>query len=295
MLNVYTKTDMGKVRETNQDSCSWSRLGENALWAVVCDGMGGANGGNVASAMAIEIISEKLAQDFTSDMDGEEVRDLMDAAIMAANSGVYELANEDSELYGMGTTVVMVVIVDDTVQIAHVGDSRIYSIYNDEIKQLSNDHSMVQMLVDLGEITAEEAKHHPKKNIITRAVGVDDTVDIDFCELTLRKGEKLLLCSDGLTNFVEDEDLRNIIEENDGQEAVELLIENANNNGGGDNITAVLICGDAKESDNAVNEEVETEAEEVEEEKNEEDCENSEDDSEEIAETSEDSSEDEDE
>lgn len=258
MLNVYTKTDMGKVRETNQDSCSWGRLGGDGLWAVVCDGMGGANGGNIASAMAIEIISEKLAQDFSPEMDGEEVRDLMDAAVMAANCGIFDMANEDSELSGMGTTVVMAVIVGNTAQIANVGDSRIYSIVNGEINQLSTDHSMVQMLVDIGEITPEEAKHHPKKNIITRAVGVDDTVDIDFCEYTLKSGERLLLCSDGLTNFVEDDELRDIVEENDGQKAVELLVENANENGGGDNITVVLIEGEtAQENTEETDEQIE--------------------------------------
>jgi protein phosphatase len=142
----------------------------------------------------------------------------------------------------MGTTVVVVIVSKNTAYIAHAGDSRAYLLTGESIRQLTTDHSVVQVMVDRGELTADEARCHPRKNLITRALGVKPKLDIDYCECPLADGDIILMCSDGLSNYVEESELYNILRFNDGKAAVDKLINTANANGGGDNITAVAIC-----------------------------------------------------
>lgn len=241
-MKIAKMSDIGKTRKMNQDACASGEFPDKTVWAVVCDGMGGAASGDIASTTAVRIISERITSSYREGMSSNSVRSLLFSAVEAANSVVYEMSQSNPEFSGMGTTVVASVIVDGTVYIAHAGDSRAYRIAKDSITQLTKDHSMVQVMVDRGQITPLEAKEHPKKNIITRAIGVEPTILIDFCEEKLSDGEILLICTDGLTNTVDDCEILQMSNDFDCFTLSQKLIETANNNGGYDNITVVLIA-----------------------------------------------------
>ncbi|MBQ9532137.1 MAG: Stp1/IreP family PP2C-type Ser/Thr phosphatase [Eubacterium sp.] len=241
-MKIVAKTDKGKIRESNQDAYAVGELPGEVAWAVVCDGMGGAAGGNIASALAVKVISDKITSCYNERMRESSIKNLLDSAITAANIEVYDMADSHSELRGMGTTVVCAVVRGDTAFIAHAGDSRAYIAGKDEVKQITTDHSMVQDLVDKGKITAEEAEHHPNKNIITRAVGVDKRIEIDFDQFDLIENETLILCTDGLSNYVSTNELLEDIKDGQYYAFADRLVKRANNNGGGDNITVVAIA-----------------------------------------------------
>lgn len=240
-MEIFSKTDKGMVRSSNQDAELHGTFDCGDVWAVVCDGMGGANGGSVASSTAVEEIARNLKQSYTGGMSGNAVRDTLGSAIKSANVKVYIQAQEDISLRGMGTTVVAAIISGNTAYIAHAGDSRAYLLRKDTIRQITTDHSVVQVMVDRGELTADEARNHPRKNLITRALGVKPKLDIDYCECPFAAGDILLMCSDGLSNCVEEREMCDILRSNDGQAAVDKLIDTANKNGGSDNITAVAL------------------------------------------------------
>ena len=241
-MKIVAKTDKGLVRENNQDAYAVGELPGEVAWAVVCDGMGGAAGGNIASALAVKVISEKITSAYNERMRDASIKNLLDSAIAAANIEVYDLAYSRSDLNGMGTTVVAVIVRDNIAYIAHAGDSRAYLVSKDDVKQITVDHSLVQNLVDRGEITPEEAERHPKKNLITRALGVDKRIDVDFSEVDLCENETLILCTDGLSNCVNNREMSEEI--NDGQyyAFADRLVKRANKNGGNDNITVVAIA-----------------------------------------------------
>ena len=184
-MKIVAKTDKGLVRENNQDAYAVGELPGEVAWAVVCDGMGGAAGGNIASALAVKVISDKITSSYNEKMRDSSIKNLLDSAITAANIEVYDMAYSRPDLKGMGTTVVAVVVRDNVAHIAHAGDSRAYIVNKDGVEQITVDHSLVQNLVDRGEITKEEAEHHPNKNVITRALGVDKRIDVDFSEVDL--------------------------------------------------------------------------------------------------------------
>lgn len=261
-MYFYGKTDIGKMRATNQDNFFTMRISDNVLMFVLCDGMGGTNGGNIASNLAIRTFSEYIEQFLSDYIDSEtdmcrseEVNftSLLSDAVLAANAAVYSRAHENSELANMGTTIVAAISADDKLYITNVGDSRLYSLTDSVLTQLTHDHSYVQMLVDMGHITKEEAANNPRKNILTRAVGTEPRVDADVMETELPSdGSYLMLCSDGLYNFIREDELIDIITgvyneyDDDDYEAeiaykTELLVDTANANGGGDNITIILI------------------------------------------------------
>lgn len=241
-MKIVAKTDKGMVRESNQDAYAVGELPGEVAWAVVCDGMGGAAGGNIASTLAVKVISDKITSSYNSKMRDASIKNLLDSAITAANLEVYDMAYSRPELQGMGTTVVAVIVRDNNAYIAHVGDSRAYIATKDSIEQVTVDHSLVQDLVNQGKITAVEAEHHPKKNVITRAVGVDKQVDVDFSEIDLSGDSTLILCTDGLSNYVTTKEMAEDI--NDGQyyAFADRLVKRANHNGGGDNITVVAMA-----------------------------------------------------
>ena len=202
---------------------------------VVADGMGGHRAGDFASRFTVEVLAEEVQN--SKETHPEQI---LGNAIQTANERLMEEAAKDSRLEGMGTTLVAATILDHVLYFANVGDSRLYLI-NKEIRQLSKDHSMVEEMVRLGGLTEEEAKHHPDKNIITRAMGVKDKVEPDFFEYRLKGGDTILMCSDGLTNMVDDDEIFQIVKSaRDIVEAVETLIQRANENGGSDNIGIVL-------------------------------------------------------
>lgn len=244
MLKATGQTHKGAVRKENQDIFRFNVLGESLGYAIVCDGMGGENAGDVASTATIEIIDRYLKKGLKPDMNPNSVRSLMLTAVSTANAVVYEQSKLRSEFSGMGTTVELAVIYGETLHICHVGDSRIYRVIGEETELLTHDHSMVQMMVDRGELTQDEAKIHPKRNYITRAVGVSPRLDPDYAEYPIEGTPVLLLCSDGLSNYLELSDVAEQVEECVKCESVDPLIQFALCSGGADNITAVLVTMD---------------------------------------------------
>ncbi len=242
----YGLTDVGKVRKNNQDSFKIAELQNGALIMVVCDGMGGAAGGSQASSTACETFCDTILQNerllFDSDGNLKEItaKNALLTAVNKANTAVYKKALLDSSLAGMGTTLVACLIFGGKLMAVNVGDSRIYGVYDDGVVRISKDHSYVQALVDEGEITEDEARNHPKKNIILRAVGIDDTVQTDF--FTLKADMKyVLLCSDGLTNYIPDTRLSSFFEKESVQDNVQAMVHYANSEGGSDNITCAVV------------------------------------------------------
>jgi len=238
-MDIKGVTNAGLKRKTNQDYFFADKIGDVYL-AVVCDGIGGAHGGNIASEESVKIFvatfEELLA--FTSDY-----KSILLTAVGKANDGIYSMSQEQPDLKGMGTTLVACVLHGDKYYIANIGDSRLYLIDRKKLKmrQMTKDHSLVQNMVDSGELTPKEAEKYPGKNIITRAIGLDATVEADIYEGDY-KGELILLCSDGLYDFMKKEDIVKITTSYvDMDVCMDELIHTANENGGGDNITAVVM------------------------------------------------------
>ena len=228
------------MRTDNQDAYFAGKITDDSVFAVVCDGMGGANAGNVASELAVRHISEYVIRSYRDGMDMTDTEKTLKNAIVSANISLYDKAVNNAELTGMGTTAVAAFVKNGAAVIAQVGDSRIYLV-NGEIKQLTRDHSVVQSLIESGKITPEDAKVHPRKNVITRALGAEEDVAVDSDCLNLSDGDTLLLCSDGLTNFLDDKDILTVFQNNGISAVAERLVEEANKNGGGDNITVVTV------------------------------------------------------
>ncbi len=239
-MKIYSKIDKGIVRNSNQDAYFAGEISQEVTFAVVCDGMGGAKAGNVASTAAVKSISEYIANSYRSNMSLDDITKMLRNAIISANIEIYDMAAQNEQLQGMGTTVVAAVVRNGNAVVANVGDSRVYLV-DDNITQLTTDHSIVQTLIESGKITAEDAKVHPRKNVITRALGAESDVAVDIAEYNLSENNTLLLCTDGLTNFVSEEDILKTFKENDISVVSEKLVELANEGGGGDNITAVTL------------------------------------------------------
>ena len=238
-INAFGKTDVGLMRTINQDSIfvSTQPIGKLPNLFIVADGMGGHKAGDVASREAIERFVKYACTTHMSDP-----ANILDAGIISVNKDIFDMANSNRDYSGMGTTFVAASLVENHVYIANVGDSRLYLIGRD-IRQITRDHSLVEDMVRMGVLEREEARTHYKKNVITKAIGVadDKTSTPDIFEIEVENGDKLLLCSDGLTNMVEDYDIKKIVKDNDSiEDAVRELIKQANENGGKDNISAIL-------------------------------------------------------
>ena len=238
-------TDVGVKRKMNQDFvyASDDPVGHLPNLFVVADGMGGHNAGDYASRCAVETLVSYLEGT-------QETRpvSLLSGAIQEANRRVVMKAASDRSMEGMGTTIVAAVVEDDCLYVANVGDSRLYLI-DDGICQITRDQSLVEEMVRAGQLRREDARTHPEKNVITRAVGVREQLKIDFFDVSLNPGERFLLCSDGLSNMVEDDEILRIVQEEGSlEDAARRLVETANKNGGSDNISVVLvdpeICGE---------------------------------------------------
>ncbi len=241
-MEISSKTDRGLVRSDNQDYCLSGKISDNCCWAVVCDGMGGANGGHTASTTASEYIARELKNLYTNDFTEEELAALLTNVVVGANLEVYNIARKNIELTGMGTTCELVFIRNNRIHIVHVGDSRTYIIRNDKAIQLTEDHSLVQEMVKRGELTQEEADIHPNKNFITRAIGIRTVVDVDYIEQELQNGDVILICTDGLTNCVSKSDIVKIVRKTHKDIIVDKLVDKAKEGGGTDNITVITIC-----------------------------------------------------
>lgn len=240
-MKIVARTDIGLARDNNQDSYAVCELEDGAVLAVVCDGMGGAAEGALASYEAVRSIKERITERYYDGMSDISVKVLMISALENANKFIYDLSLSDKKYEGMGTTVVAALITNSYVYIAHAGDSRAYKISDGQLSQLTRDHSVVQSMLENGEITPEEAAEHPSKHIITRALGVDAEIRIDFCQESFDGGEMMILCSDGLSNFVNSDDIISLSEESNYFEFADKLVNLANQNGGGDNITVVAV------------------------------------------------------
>ncbi|MBQ2967602.1 MAG: Stp1/IreP family PP2C-type Ser/Thr phosphatase [Clostridia bacterium] len=231
-MHIAGRTDVGQVRTHNEDNYC---VGAN--FAVVADGMGGHNKGEVASSMVVELLEAAFSKDAFK-ASAQSIKKI----IRDVNRAVYKQSLSESTYNGMGTTLVACIWNQNTVYVANIGDSRCYQITDEGILQITKDHTLIQKLLDDGQITKEEALHSPNRHVITKAIGTNKEEEADVAEIQLKENMKVFLCSDGLSNHVSDEKILEIVSQSaDVDEAVERLVDNANSNGGTDNITAVLI------------------------------------------------------
>jgi serine/threonine protein phosphatase PrpC len=237
-LKAFSITDIGERRRINQDYvfCSEAAIGKLPNLFVVADGMGGHNAGEYASRFCVEFFTQRVG---VSEM--ATPVSAIEAALAETNEALIRKSMEQSELEGMGTTFVVATVFDKEMYVANIGDSRLYVI-GEEMKQITEDHSLVEAMVKNGELDRSEARSNPNKNIITRALGANTVVEPDFFEVDLKEGDTVLMCSDGLTSMLEDETIERIIRENEDPEiAADTLVRHANQNGGKDNIAIIII------------------------------------------------------
>ena len=242
-MRIFGATDIGTKRQTNQDAFAYTVLSQNTVLAVVCDGMGGANAGNIASNMAVGTITEYIKRSFVPTIQPSSVKNLLSSAIDTANSDILDKAQSEPQYSGMGTTAVVALIIGSTAYIAHIGDSRAYLIKNDGVEQLTRDHSVVQTLIENGHLTKDEAKKHPERNIITRAIGIMQDVESDFVEASIEEGI-LFMCTDGVSNVIAEDVLIKQAIETSLEELPKTIIDLANELDSGDNVTACVIALD---------------------------------------------------
>ena len=241
MMQIQAVTDIGLVRRQNQDAFGHMQQGDQSI-AVVCDGMGGSKGGEVASKLAVDTFLNTVCASLRSDMSPEQVREVASYAISVANSAIRAESDRNEEYAGMGTTLVSAITCQDSVVISNVGDSRAYLIKDGEIQRISRDHSLVETLVERGDITEDEARVHPKRNFITRALGPEAKIQSDGYIVDAQKGAYILLCTDGLVSTVTDQEMLCCIRahENDADAALAAMLDIAKSNGAPDNVTALL-------------------------------------------------------
>ena len=241
-MQYWGTTDPGCVRAQNQDAYQIEQLDRNTVLCVVCDGMGGAKSGNVASSLAVDVFVQEIKRTWTPGMDPEKLDQMLRNAIKLTNFTVHDQAQQFEEFAGMGTTLVAALIHGKNATVVNVGDSRAYSIRSEGVKQLTVDHSLVQMMISRGELTPEQARRYPGKNLITRAIGPETVVECDIYHRRTEKGECLLLCTDGLSNLVDDQEiLFEIVHGDDKQNGCQRLLDIAKNRGAPDNVTCVLV------------------------------------------------------
>lgn len=240
-MRVYAKTDIGKARQMNQDFYYISQKNENMCLCILADGMGGYNGGEIASSLATNSAKEYIEENFDKiEHTEKEIMNLIKYAMEYANKAVLEKSKENEELEQMGTTLEICIIYNAKAYIGHIGDSRIYRIRKNIIRRITTDHSYVEKLVKDGTITREEAFYHPKKNMLMKALGCNEFIEPDIMVKEFLENDIMLMCSDGLTNMLAEEAIYNIVQE-ETETACEKLVKRANENGGYDNISVILI------------------------------------------------------
>ena len=241
-MQYWGLTDPGCVREQNQDTYQMEQLDKNTLLCVICDGMGGAKSGNVASTLAADVFTQEIRQAWRTDMDQERIDQMLQRAVKLANFTVFDQAQQFEEFAGMGTTLVAVLVTGKLVTIVNVGDSRAYCVDKDGIRQLTTDHSLVQMMISRGEMTPEQGRRYPGKNLITRAIGTEAQVACDLFHKRLSRGDCLLMCTDGLSNLVDEQEiLFEVAHGLDKQQCCQRLLDIAKRRGAPDNVTSVMV------------------------------------------------------
>lgn len=249
MLRIIGATDKGMERHINEDRYAGEVFSRSFAYGVVCDGLGGENAGSVASSLASEEIRRMLETSYRPGLEARSVHMILESAIATANAVVFDQAARDpAAMRGMGTTVCLAVVSEDTVCLANVGDSRGYLLRDGKLHRLTEDHTQAQMLYRQGQISREELERHPDRNKLTRAVGVSRAVTADYTEYQLEPGDVLLLCSDGLYGMLDPVTLRECIHQSISQGDARCLIDAANSRGGRDNITAVIIWDEEDEN-----------------------------------------------
>ncbi len=240
-MDAWGLTDTGNVRKQNQDYYDIIEFGQSCLLAIVCDGMGGAKSGNIASRLAADVFCGEIRRNIRPDLLVDDVKRLMTDAVQLANQAVFEHAQLSDDFTGMGTTLVAAFVCGKTVVVANVGDSRAYLVEQGGIRQITVDHSVVQLMLRRGEISREEARTHPGKNLITRAVGTERRVVCDIFALPVEHGDYILLCSDGLSNLITEQELLfEIVHGTDKSGCCARLVNMAKLRGAPDNVTCVL-------------------------------------------------------
>ena len=241
-MEYWGLTDPGSVRPQNQDAFHVERLDKHSVLCVVCDGIGGAKSGNVASSLAVDVFVQEVKQTWTADMDDDRLDRMLQSAVKLANFTVYDQSQQFEEFSGMGTTLVAVLIHGKNATIVNVGDSRAYIIDREGISQLTVDHSVVQLMVARGEVSPERAKTYPGKNLITSAIGTESVVLCDIFHQKVERGNYILLCSDGLSNIIDEQEiLFEVIYGEQKAQCCQRLLDIAKNRGAPDNVTSVLI------------------------------------------------------
>ena len=241
-MQSWGLTDQGCVRKQNQDAYKIEQLDRSSLLGVVCDGMGGAKSGNIASTLAVEVFVQEIRQSWKPHLPQDKIDQILRSAIKLANFTVYDQAQQFEEFDGMGTTLVAVLVHGKKATVVNVGDSRAYGIDDSGIRQITKDHSLVQMMVERGDLKPEQAKNYPGKNLITRAIGTEAVVMCDIFHLDVAKGDFFLLCSDGLSNMMDDQEiLFEVIHGVNKAHCCKRLLSIAKNRGAPDNVTSVLL------------------------------------------------------
>lgn len=248
-MKIAALTDIGSCRQENQDNYCAQQLTDGSAWRIVCDGMGGANGGRVASRIATQTMLQYFQKQLHTLRPGDEKQFIMHGFDLT-NRAVYDKATSDPEMLGMGTTGVCAYVYGGMAHIVHAGDSRAYLLHEGTIRQLTRDHSMVQQLVDSGQITREQAAMHPQKNLITRALGVSASIVPEYSRCEVAVGDILLLCTDGLTNMIPDQEIALLLQETSFFDAPGVLVDRALQGGGQDNITVLLMGVESTEETN---------------------------------------------
>ena len=242
-MQYWGLTDQGCARSQNQDAFQLEPLDRNSVLCVVCDGMGGAKSGNVASSLAVDVFTQEVKRTWKPDMDASRIDQMLRNAVKLVNFTVYDQSQQFMEFSGMGTTLVAVLVSGKNATVVNVGDSRAYCVDRNGIHQITTDHSLVQMMINRGELTKEQARNYPGKNLITHAVG---TVAVTMCDIFHRKMEKgdcLLLCTDGLSNLMDDQEiLFEVAHGQDREGCCQRLLDIAKKRGAPANVTSVLVC-----------------------------------------------------
>lgn len=241
-MQSWGLTDPGCVRSQNQDAFQIVQLDRFTQLCVVCDGMGGAKSGNIASSLAIDVFVQEVKRVHKSGMGGEQIEQMLRGAAKLANFTVYDQSQEFEDFGGMGTTLVAAYITGRKATIVNVGDSRCYAVNREGIQQITTDHSLVQMMLRRGELTPEQARNYPGKNYITRAIGTETTVECDIFTWKLERGDALLLCSDGLHGILDDQEiLFEVVHGVNKANCCQRLLDIAKTRGAPDNVTSVLV------------------------------------------------------
>ena len=241
-MQCWGLTDPGCILTQNQDAFQIVQLDRGALLCVVCDGMGGAKSGNIASALALDVFVQEVNRVYKHGMSSEQIEQMLKGAAKLANFTVYDQAQEVEDFGGMGTTLVAACIANRKATVVNVGDSRCYVVNREGIRQLTTDHSLVQMMVRRGELTEEQARHYPGKNYITRAIGTEPTVESDIFHHKLERGDALLLCSDGLSGVMDDQEiLFEVVHGVNKANCCQRLLDIAKTRGAPDNVTSILV------------------------------------------------------